>query len=104
MAARTAKIERKTNETQIEVYINLDCQPGTGNKQEIDISTGIGFLDHVSPSPASLDLRANATLLQMYHALAKHSGMSLLMKCQGDLHIDDHHTADKSLRLELRVR
>ncbi|KAH8106758.1 IGPD-domain-containing protein [Cristinia sonorae] len=77
MAARTAKIERKTNETSIEVFINLDCQPGSANKQEIDISTGIGFLDH------------------MYHALAKHSGMSLLMKCQGDLHIDDHHTADK---------
>jgi imidazoleglycerol-phosphate dehydratase len=30
----------------------------------------------------------------MYHALAKHSGMSLTMKCKGDLHIDDHHTAD----------
>ncbi|OSX65103.1 hypothetical protein POSPLADRAFT_1136144 [Postia placenta MAD-698-R-SB12] len=77
MAARTAKIERKTNETQIEVAISLDCQPGTGNKQEISVSTGIGFLDH------------------MYTALAKHSGMSLTMKCQGDLWIDDHHTADK---------
>lgn len=32
--------------------------------------------------------------LQMYHALAKHGGMSLKMKCQGDLWIDDHHTAD----------
>ena len=49
MAARTAKIERKTNETQIEVFINLDCQPGSGNAQEIEISTGIGFLDHVRP-------------------------------------------------------
>lgn len=49
MAARTAKIERKTNETQIEVAISLDCQPGTGNKQEISVSTGIGFLDHVCP-------------------------------------------------------
>ena len=47
MAARTAKIERKTNETQIEVTISLDCQPGSGNVQEISISTGIGFLDHV---------------------------------------------------------
>lgn len=47
MAARTATIERKTNETQISVAINLDCQPGTGNKQEISVSTGIGFLDHV---------------------------------------------------------
>jgi len=33
----------------------------------------------------------------MFHALAKHSGMSLTMKCEGDLWIDDHHTADKSL-------
>jgi imidazoleglycerol-phosphate dehydratase len=31
----------------------------------------------------------------MYNALAKHSGMSLTMKCEGDLWIDDHHTADK---------
>ena len=34
-------------------------------------------------------------IFQMYHALAKHSGMSLTMKCQGDLWIDDHHTADR---------
>lgn len=47
MAARTASISRKTNETQIEVAINLDCQAGSGNTQEISISTGIGFLDHV---------------------------------------------------------
>lgn len=47
MAARTATIERKTNETDIKVAINLDCQAGTGNKQEISIATGIGFLDHV---------------------------------------------------------
>ncbi|GJE95182.1 imidazoleglycerol-phosphate dehydratase [Phanerochaete sordida] len=78
MAARTATLERKTNETQISVSINLDCQPGTGRAQEIDISTGIGFLDH------------------MYHALAKHAGMSLTMKCTGDLWIDDHHTAEDS--------
>ena len=52
MAARTATIERKTNETEIKVAINLDCQPGTGNKQEISVSTGIGFLDHVGPQLA----------------------------------------------------
>ena len=34
---------------------------------------------------------------QMYHALAKHSGMSLTLKANGDLYIDDHHTADKSI-------
>ncbi|KAI0810936.1 IGPD-domain-containing protein [Irpex lacteus] len=78
MAARTATLERKTNETSISVSINLDCQPGSGNKQEINISTGIGFLDH------------------MYHALAKHSGMSLTLKAEGDLWIDDHHTAEDS--------
>jgi imidazoleglycerol phosphate dehydratase HisB len=47
MVARTASIERKTNETSIKVAINLDCQAGSGNKQEISVSTGIGFLDHV---------------------------------------------------------
>ncbi|KAF9228557.1 IGPD-domain-containing protein [Gyrodon lividus] len=76
--ARTATISRKTNETQIDVSINLDCTSGSSNAQIIDISTGIGFLDH------------------MYHALAKHGGMSLTMKCQGDLWIDDHHTAEDS--------
>ncbi|KAJ7349218.1 Imidazoleglycerol-phosphate dehydratase-domain-containing protein [Mycena albidolilacea] len=75
--ARQATISRKTNETQIEVSLNLDCAPGSGVTQTIDVSTGIGFLDH------------------MYTALAKHGGMSLTMKCKGDLWIDDHHTADK---------
>ncbi|KZT28473.1 IGPD-domain-containing protein [Neolentinus lepideus HHB14362 ss-1] len=77
MAARTATVSRNTNETQIEVSINLDSGSGSAIPQTIDISTGIGFLDH------------------MYHALAKHSGMSLTMKCKGDLWIDDHHSADK---------
>lgn len=76
MTPRTATISRKTNETGIEVHINLDCQPGSASQQTIDISTGIGFLDH------------------MYHALAKHSGMSLTLKAKGDLWIDDHHTAE----------
>ncbi|OSD08700.1 IGPD-domain-containing protein [Trametes coccinea BRFM310] len=78
MQARTAVVERKTAETEIYVAINLDCQPGSGNKQEIEVSTGIGFLDH------------------MFHALAKHSGMSLKLICKGDLHIDDHHSAEDS--------
>ncbi|KAF8580904.1 IGPD-domain-containing protein [Ramaria rubella] len=76
--ARQASISRKTNETDIEVIIDLDCAPGTGRVQTIEISTGIGFLDH------------------MYHALAKHGGLSLTMKCNGDLWIDDHHTAEDS--------
>ncbi|KAJ4488471.1 Imidazoleglycerol-phosphate dehydratase-domain-containing protein [Lentinula aciculospora] len=75
--SRTASISRKTNETNIQVSINLDCTPGSGVVQEINVSTGIGFLDH------------------MYTALAKHGGMSLTLKCEGDLWIDDHHTADE---------
>ena len=47
MSDRTATISRKTNETEIEVYINLDCQPGSASQQVINVSTGIGFLDHV---------------------------------------------------------
>jgi len=74
---RSAIFTRKTNETDIEVLLQLDNVPGVTN-QIIDISTGIGFLDH------------------MYHALAKHGGMSLTMKCKGDLWIDDHHTAEDS--------
>ncbi|PPQ78546.1 hypothetical protein CVT25_011818 [Psilocybe cyanescens] len=67
--SRQASISRKTQETSIEVSIDLDCAPGSNVKQVIDISTGIGFLDH------------------MYTALAKHSGMSLTMKCKD--HIQD---------------
>ncbi|EGG06931.1 uncharacterized protein MELLADRAFT_63052 [Melampsora larici-populina 98AG31] len=70
---RAAKIQRKTKETDIDLELKLDVPIGT--KQDIQISTGIGFLDHVN-------------------ALIKHSGMSLTLKCQGDLHIDDHHTAE----------
>lgn len=44
---RQATISRKTNETSIEVYLDLDCAPGSAVAQEIEISTGIGFLDHV---------------------------------------------------------
>ena len=49
---RTAQVERKTNETNIQVSIALDHEPAT--LQAIDISTGIGFLDHVRR--LSLDL------------------------------------------------
>jgi imidazoleglycerol-phosphate dehydratase len=67
---RTAKIERKTNETQVSVEINLD---GTG---KYDISTGIGFLDH------------------MLEQLSRHSLIDLKLKAKGDLHIDFHHTTE----------
>ena len=67
---RAATVKRKTNETDIEVVINLD---GTGASA---IATGIGFLDHM------LDL------------LARHSRIDLKLRAQGDLHIDQHHTTE----------
>ncbi|MGH1456303.1 MAG: imidazoleglycerol-phosphate dehydratase HisB [Alphaproteobacteria bacterium] len=70
MSARTAKIARKTNETAIDVSVNLD---GVG---QADINTGIGFFDH------------------MLEQLAKHSLIDITIRCDGDLHIDGHHTAE----------
>jgi imidazoleglycerol-phosphate dehydratase len=67
---RTAKIARKTNETDISVSVNLD---GTGKHS---IATGIGFLDH------------------MLDQLSKHSLIDINVKAKGDLHIDFHHTAE----------
>ncbi|KAI8823498.1 putative HIS3-imidazoleglycerol-phosphate dehydratase [Fimicolochytrium jonesii] len=71
-SARTAYVTRKTNETDVDVSLAL-YQFGP---QTIRINTGIGFLDH------------------MFHALAKHARWSLEITCKGDLHIDDHHTAE----------
>ena len=67
---RTAEISRKTNETQIEIKLDLD---GTGKHE---ISTGVGFLDH------------------MLTHLAVHGLFDLTVKAQGDLHIDVHHTVE----------
>lgn len=67
---RTAKLQRKTKETEIEVAVNLD---GTG---QYDVSTGIGFLDH------------------MLEQLSRHSLIDLSVKARGDLHIDFHHTTE----------
>lgn len=67
---RTWSSNRETKETNIDLELNLD---GSG---AIEIETGIGFLDH------------------MLTALAFHSGMDLRLKCTGDLHVDDHHTAE----------
>ena len=69
---RQAHIERKTKETQIVASVNLD---GTGR---YDVSTGIGFLDH------------------MLEQLSRHSLMDLELKATGDLHIDFHHTTEDS--------
>ncbi len=70
--SRKAKIERKTKETEITAEIDLD---GTG---AYDISTGIGFLDH------------------MLEQLARHGLIDIKLKAKGDLHIDFHHTAEDS--------
>jgi len=67
---RTATIKRKTKETDIAVGVNLD---GAGVS---DVATGIGFFDHM------LDL------------LARHSGIDITVKAQGDLHVDHHHTTE----------
>ncbi len=68
--ARTATVSRNTAETQIVVKLNLD---GTGASK---LSTGIGFFDH------------------MLDQIARHGLMDLDIQCQGDLHIDGHHTVE----------
>lgn len=68
--SRTARIERKTSESQVRVEIDLD---GTGRH---DIHTGVGFYDH------------------MLTALARHSLIDLTVAAEGDLHIDAHHTVE----------
>uniref|UniRef100_A0A060T5I4 Imidazoleglycerol-phosphate dehydratase n=1 Tax=Blastobotrys adeninivorans TaxID=409370 RepID=A0A060T5I4_BLAAD len=90
---RTATVVRNTNETKIQIALSLDGGPVSLEKslfpeteethasqasssQVINVRSGIGFLDH------------------MLHALAKHSGWSLVLECVGDLHIDDHHSAE----------
>jgi len=67
---RTAEISRRTNETQIEIKLDLD------GKGEHQISTGIGFLDH------------------MLTHLAVHGLFDLSVQAKGDLHVDMHHTVE----------
>ena len=67
---RVSSINRKTNETQIKVNVNLD---GTGKNS---ITTGLPFFDH------------------MIQQLSKHSLIDIDMKCNGDLEIDSHHTME----------
>ena len=70
MTQRIAEVHRDTKETQIQVRINLD---GTGQS---DLSTGIGFFDH------------------MLDQIARHGLIDLSIKATGDLHIDGHHTVE----------
>lgn len=69
---RTAKVTRKTKETDVTVELNLD---GSG---QYEVDTGIGFLDH------------------MLEQLSRHSLIDLSVKAEGDLHIDHHHTTEDS--------
>jgi imidazoleglycerol-phosphate dehydratase len=69
-AMREAAVSRKTKETDIEVKVNLD---GSG---AYDVSTGIGFLDH------------------MLEQLSRHSLIDVTVRAKGDLHIDFHHTTE----------
>uniref|UniRef100_I2CQQ1 Imidazoleglycerol-phosphate dehydratase n=1 Tax=Nannochloropsis gaditana (strain CCMP526) TaxID=1093141 RepID=I2CQQ1_NANGC len=68
---RAATVSRKTKETAISASIDLD---GDGNN--VEVHSGIGFLDH------------------MLTALGKHARFHLRLSCQGDLEVDDHHTAE----------
>ena len=67
---RTASISRKTNETDIEIELNLD---GTGKS---DIKTGLAFFDH------------------MLDQIARHGSMDLKIHVDGDLEVDEHHTIE----------
>ena len=61
---------RETKETKIRVGLNID---GSG---KAEIATGVGFFDH------------------MLESLAKHAGFDLTVRCEGDTHIDDHHSVE----------
>lgn len=67
---RSATIERNTKETKISVTVDLD---GDGRS---DISTGVGFFDH------------------MLDQIARHAPLDLVVRAEGDLHIDGHHTVE----------
>ncbi|ANZ93963.1 MULTISPECIES: imidazoleglycerol-phosphate dehydratase HisB [Brochothrix] len=67
---RTAELSRKTGETQIFLALNLD------DETTIDIQTGVPFFDH------------------MLHLFAKHGRFGLIVKAEGDIEVDAHHTVE----------
>ena len=67
---RDAEIKRKSNETDIELFLDID---GSG---ETDIETGVGFFDH------------------MLDAMCRFGQLDLRLVCRGDLNVDAHHTVE----------
>ncbi|MGI9137506.1 MAG: bifunctional histidinol-phosphatase/imidazoleglycerol-phosphate dehydratase HisB [Sediminibacterium sp.] len=70
LGLRKVQHERNTKETKIKISLNMD---GTGQS---DIHTGLGFFDH------------------MLEQIARHGSIDLAIQCEGDLHIDEHHTIE----------
>jgi imidazoleglycerol-phosphate dehydratase / histidinol-phosphatase len=70
LLARRGEVRRKTRETDIACTVELD------GDDAIDVHTGIGFFDH------------------MLEQVAKHGGFALRLHCEGDLHVDEHHTVE----------
>ena len=71
-APRIADVTRETRETKIRVRVDLDAGA------RADIHTGLGFFDH------------------MLEQIAKHANIDLRLHCDGDIHIDEHHTIEDS--------
>jgi imidazoleglycerol-phosphate dehydratase/histidinol-phosphatase len=69
-AARRGRVTRCTRETDIDVAVDLDAT------EPVNTATGIGFFDH------------------MLEQVARHGGFSQVLNCQGDLHVDEHHTVE----------
>jgi imidazoleglycerol-phosphate dehydratase len=70
MAKRTAEVVRETKEVKISLSLNID---GTGKNQ---IDTGIGMLDH------------------LVDHISRHGRFDIMLKAEGDLHVDEHHTVE----------
>ncbi len=70
MTPRSAEVQRETRETKIRCRLSLDGSGGS------EIQTGVGFFDH------------------LLTALARHARFDLTLRCDGDTHIDDHHTVE----------
>ena len=70
LTTRRAQLVRETDETRVEVAVDLDA------RSPIEVTTGIGFFDH------------------MLETLATHAGFSLALTCKGDLDVDEHHTVE----------